>query len=324
MIINKKDSFLNIPLYAFLQAALLLFVFIISIFLGDLYNGGDQIVYQRAYNGISSLNLSKAYLFYTYNIYSVEVIHFLIIWIASHLGINKIIFMAVCNTFLASLIIKIFNALKVNLLITSLFILTNFYLYVLFFAAERLKFGFIFFLIAILYKGTFFYKTPLFILSILSHLQMIILYSGKIFDIFLAELRRLITNFELRWSLFFILPFIFISFLFIQNDLLMKIVAYSDSRGLSDFLRISLFLIMALYYSSSKLKTLVYFVPLFIAVYFVGGDRVNMIGYIYFLYSALQYRNGFNLGVLATTLYFLYININFVKNIILYGNGFHS
>jgi hypothetical protein len=153
---------------------------------------------------------------------------------------------------------------------------------------------------------------------------MIILYSGKIFDIFLAELRRLITNFELRWSLFFILPFIFISFLFIQNDLLMKIVAYSDSRGLSDFLRISLFLIMALYYSSSKLKTLVYFVPLFIAVYFVGEDRVNMIGYIYFLYSALQYRNGFNLGVLATTLYFLYININFVKNIILYGNGFHS
>ena len=246
------------------------------------------------------------------------------IWIASHLGINKIIFMAVCNTFLANLIIKVFNDLKVNFLITSLFITTNFYLYVLFFAAERLKFGFIFFLIAILYKRNSFRKILFFMLSILSHLQMIILYSGKIFDLSLTELKRFITSLELRKSLFLITPFVFISFLFIQSDLLIKIIAYGDSKGLSDFLRISLFLIMALYYSSSKLKTLVYFVPLFIAVYFVGGDRVNMIGYIYFLYSALQYRNGFNLGVLATTLYFLYININFVKNIILYGNGFHS
>jgi len=321
---NKKDSFLNIPLYTFLKVVLLLFVFIISIFLGGLYNGGDQIIYQRTYSGLSNLNLADAYLFYTFNIYSIEIIHFVAIWIASHLGINKIIFMAVCNTFLANLIIKVFNDLKVNFLITSLFITTNFYLYVLFFAAERLKFGFIFFLIAILYKRNSFHKTLFFMLSILSHLQMIILYSGKIFDLSLTELKRFITSLELRKSLFLITPFVFISFLFIQSDLLIKIIAYSDSKGLSDFLRISLFLIMALYYSSSKLKTLVYFVPLFIAVYFVGEDRVNMIGYIYFLYSALQYRNGFNLGVLATTLYFLYININFVKNIILYGNGFHS
>ena len=302
---------------------LLLFVFIISIFLGGLYNGGDQIVYQRTYSGLSNLNLADAYLFYTFNINTIEIIHFMAIWIASHLGINKIIFMAVCNTFLANLIIKVFNDLKVNFLITSLFITTNFYLYVLFFAAERLKFGFIFFLIAILYKRNSFRKILFFMLSILSHLQMIILYSGKIFDLFITELKRFITSLELRRSLFFIIPFVFISFLFFQSAFLIKINAYSDSRGLSDFLRMLLFFIMALYYSSSKSETLVYFIPLFVAVFVVGGHRVNMIGYIFFLYTALQYRNGLNLGLLITTLYFFYININFIKKIILYGNGFN-
>jgi len=120
-----------------------------------------------------------------------------------------------------------------------------------------------------------------------------------------------------------LLPIAVVVFLFIQADLFIKILAYSDNRGWSDFLRILIFLMMALYYSKSKLNTFIYFIPLFIAVYFVGGDRVNMIGYMFFLYSALQYRGGFNIGILITTLYFFYINIDFVRKIILYGNGFN-
>ena len=106
--------------------------------------------------------------------------------------------------------------------------------------------------------------------------------------------------------------------------LFFKIMAYGGDRNLFDFLRMTIFFLIALYYTKDRSETLIYFLPLFIAVYFVGGDRMNMIGYIFCLYYCLPYRAGLNLGVLITSLYFLYANIGFVSNIILYGNGFYQ
>ena len=90
-----------------------------------------------------------------------------------------------------------------------------------------------------------------------------------------------------------------------------------------DFLRMFIFLLLP-YYSNDQKQTLTYFLPLFVAIYLVGGDRVNMIGYIFSMYYCLPYRSGFNFGVLITSIYFLYANLNFVNNILLYGNGFHN
>ena len=104
--------------------------------------------------------------------------------------------------------------------------------------------------------------------------------------------------------------------------LFFKITAYGGDRSIFDFLRMTIFLLIALYYTKDRLETLIYFLPLFIALYFVGEDRMNMIGYIFCLYYCLPYRAGLNLGVLITSLYFLYANIDFISKIILYGNGF--
>ena len=104
--------------------------------------------------------------------------------------------------------------------------------------------------------------------------------------------------------------------------LVYKVTAYGGDRSLFDFLRMTIFFLIALYYTKDRSETLIYFLPLFIAVYFVGGDRMNMIGYMFCLYYCLPYRAGLNLGVLITNLYFLYANIDFVSKIILYGNGF--
>lgn len=315
----------------FLRIALLFSVFNISLILGNLYVGGDNIGYGAIYNGVAGQDIFNAYFLYSYIIKTVEFVHFIFIWIASNLGIDRVFFLSICNTLLAGLLIKTFDNLKVSFLVTSCFILTNFYLYVLFFDTERLKFGFIFYLLFFLFKNQ---NRPSFIfliLSIFSHLQILILFLGRGLQLFINEIKPLLFKFQLKKSLLLASPMILVLFLAINttqvagtNYLFYKVMAYSGDRSLYDFIRITIFFLIALFYTKDKSETLIYFLPLFIAVYFVGGDRVNMMGYIFCLYYCLPYRAGLNLGVLITSLYFLYANINFVKKIILYGNGFYE
>lgn len=324
MIIDTKSLF-NISSFdinVFWRIMLLLSVFIISLILGNLYVGGDNNGYRAIYNGLKGLDIVNAYYFYNYIITTVEFVHFILVWTASNLGIDRIFFLSLCNTFLAGLFIKIFDSFKVNFLVTSSFIITNFYLYVLFFTGERLKFGFIFFLLAFLYRKKLPLSLLFLILSIFSHLQMLILCLGRALQLLLNELQPLLFKFEFRRSLLLVLPALGIGLFVIQTTLFGKILAYGDDRTLFDFLRMGVFFLIALYYTKDKMETVIYFSTLFMAVYLVGGDRVNMIGYMFCLYYCLPYRGGFNLGMLITSLYFLYVNIDFISKIILYGNGF--
>ena len=322
MINNNNNNFLSLSLKTFLRGFVLLLVFLISVFLGNLYIEGDQTVYIRTYNGIPDYSFFDAYLFYTFNISSIEIIHFVIVWLASNLGIEKVIFMSGCNTLIAGLIIKIFDKMNVSFAITALFILTNFYIYVIFFAAERLKFGILFFLLCVIYRKRRYLYPLLLIASILSHLQMLILFSCKAFELFITEIQNIIFTFKLKWSLLLPLPIILVGLLFLQNSIFEKILVYANANSIFDFLRIIIFFLISIFYAKDKNEPVLYFVPLFVAIYFVGGDRVNMIGYIVSLYYCLPYRRGINLGMLITSFYFLYMNIDFVFRVIEYGNGF--
>lgn len=81
---------------------------------------------------------------------------------------------------------------------------------------------------------------------------------------------------------------------------------------------------LSIVYAKDKYTTVYAFIPLFLAVYFVGGGRVNFIGYFAFLFFALHYKKGFNLGVIVTSLYFSVQGFDFLRKIIIYGNGFHQ
>ena len=331
MMINTK-IFLNLPSFnknTFLRITLLFFVFIISLILGNLYVGGDNNGYRTIYNGVADLDIARAYQLYNYIITTVEFVHFIFVWVASNLGIDRIFFLSMCNTFLAGLLIKVFDNLKVNFLVTSFFILTNFYLYVLFFTGERLKIGFIFFLLFFLFRKKYVLSFFFFGLAIFSHLQILILCLGRALQLFINEVKPLLFKLQFKRSLLFVLPMIVFVFFAINSTqisglpyLFFKITAYGGDRSIFDFLRMTIFLLIALYYTKDRLETLIYFLPLFIALYFVGEDRMNMIGYIFCLYYCLPYRAGLNLGVLITSLYFLYANIDFISKIIFYGNGF--
>jgi hypothetical protein len=66
------------------------------------------------------------------------------------------------------------------------------------------------------------------------------------------------------------------------------------------------------------------FIPLIFATILVGAERINMLGYVVFLYHGLQYKGGRNLGVILTMIYFTFKSVGFVLEFIEIGHGFDS
>ena len=100
--------------------------------------------------------------------------------------------------------------------------------------------------------------------------------------------------------------------------------AVAAQNDIFDLVRIFLLLLLSMWYSKNKNQTLLLFVPLVLAVYFVGSDRVNMMAYFVFLYYGLQCKGGLNFRVLTTTVYFALKSYGFVVDIIRYGDGFET
>ena len=318
-----KHSLSFIKINVFLRYLILLIIFILSIIIGNFYDSGDQINYTNSYNAIAGRDIFSAYLLYTYFINAAEIIHFLVTWLGSSLGISKVLLMAIFNTFLGSLVINLFDKLKVNFYVTISFLLTNFYIYIIFFGAERLKFGIIFFLLSLIYSDKVYHRTIFFILSILSHLQSLIFYSGYFVKLFIQKFNWFLRSLKIKWIYVLAFPFFLIFLSIIQSAFVSKVLAYEGERSALDFLRLLIFFLMSLYYSKSYKNTCFSFLPLFFGVLLVGGERINMVGYMFFLFNALQYRNGLNIGILITTIYYFYMSYNFISNIILTGNGFN-
>ena len=303
---------------------LLTMVWVISFVLGNLYTDGDQVIYTYLYDGVRGSDIVGGFSFYRSNIHSVELLHYLFNWIGSNLGIEKVVFYSFVNTFLALYFLLLFRKWNVSFYIIAIILLTNFYLYVLYFSAERLKLGVIFFLLSFIYVRYSFYFS---ILSILSHFQLIIIYISIIFNklfviLFGALVKFKVKYSELRLISLSVVIFLLVVFVF-SGHLISKFDAYYKLRGVEEIFKISVFFAFSLWYSKNKLQVILIFIPIIGAVYFLGGERVNMMGYFVFLFYALQKKRGINLGVLVTSAYFFYKNIVFVDNIIMYGEGFN-
>tara|TARA_B100000963_G_scaffold359192_1_gene385775 strand:+ start:10886 stop:11866 length:981 start_codon:yes stop_codon:yes gene_type:complete len=308
---------------------LLIIVFIISWIVGSLYTTGDQLNYTNVYNNISSYEIVPALVYYRFHLNSLELVHFFFIYFLSAY-FEKVLLFSILNTFFAYLIIRYFDQLKVSLLVTASFITTNFYVYVLFFTAERLKFGLLILLIGLCMKAGSKLRLLTIFSSIFGHAQVVLILAPIIFEDGIRRLIKMLKTSRLKWStLLFIIPLLLIPF--IWEYALFKFQSYRDnvidSTSIFSFLRVTTFFILAAFYAN-KVETIskafIVFIPLFIMVYLIGGDRVNMIAYMYFLYFALRYKNGLNAGILITTLYFFWKTIMFLVSISIYGNGFNQ
>lgn len=302
----------------------MLFVFGLSLLISPQYVNGDQLHYRATYEVVSSLSFIEGYLQYNLLLSSYEYVHYSLIWVFSRF-LDKDVFIAFSNAFLVYFLLINLDKIRVYAPLAIILVLTNFYLFVLYFAAERLKYGMVFFLLSLYYIERVKVFYPFVILSLTAHAQFLIIYAGIAFRNLRNLIWRFFTKGLISKTVFFFFILAFVVVILLNKQIFSKFIAYYDSINIFDLWKMFIFFALSLWYSKKKrLDALFIFIPLIIAAALFGGERVNIFGYFVFMYYALQVNRGVNFGVLATTLYFGVQAYFFVENIVLYGDGFYA
>lgn len=300
--------------------ALVAFGFSLVVF--PYYTEGDQSHYIKFYEAMESLDIVTGYVAYLNYLGAVEPLYYLIVYLGSGF-ISKTLLFSIFNAILAYYLSKTLIALNVNkVLIFSL--LLNYYLVVLFFAAERLKVSMTFFLISF-HQRTLFKSYFFILLSILSHLQAMLLVVATKFTFIFSEIKRFFPRSVLKRMFFYMLiaGAVFGAIIFMFDGLRRKFEIYSAVVRVDGVIKPMVFMALTLLYAQRNyFKIILIFIPLTVASVIVGPDRIVIFCYFVFFAFAVQVRRGLNVGMILTLCYFLYQGVDFVINIIKYNTGY--
>jgi len=307
--------------YKKFSAFVALIVFALSLLISPHYMLGDQEHYRGVFEILPTLSFVNGFIHYSQALSSIEPGHYTISWIFSRF-LEKDLFISILNTILAFYSMQLLIRWRASIYVAASIVLTNFYFYVLFFAAERLKVSFIFLTMALAHvNGSKFYFFSA--LSAISHIQILIVYMMLLFREFSIEFIRIITSGKIKKYFLIGLIAFFLTLVVMSGQIIEKLSAYVViGFDIQSVYKLLVFYFMTLVYSRNRSDVTILFIPLFIAVLMIGDERINMFGYFVFLYYAIPINKGFNMGVVLTSAYFFYKTIIFVHNIIVSGDGF--
>lgn len=295
-----------------------LIVILLSTQILPYYQLDDQNSYRFFYFCTSAVGLGELFFLSEHIVSTNEPVYVFLSWLFRNLSVSKDIYISLFNGLFAYVMISIMQLRSFNthIIIITITVFLNFYILVLFFAAERLKFAALFGLLYILYSNSK-YRYIYLGLSIFSHVQILILYFSYIFKELLLGSKAI----DLR----ILLAIFVLTFLTLGEHIYQKALCYiSINNDIEVLYKSFVFFILALYYSYNRKETIAIYVPLLMSIYFLGGDRLNMFAYFIFLYYGLKVNRGVNLGIIFTSLYFSYKSIILLTNIIMHGNAFYK
>lgn len=310
-------------LYATLSA---ICVLTFSLNIAPLYIDGDQLHYRDFYKYCfyDALTLSQQFFCYQNTLSSQEPGYFFISKLA-YLYLEKDIFISISNTiltfFMTLLILKYYQR-NWQRLIFIILAITNYYFVVMLLSAERLKFSFIFLIIALLISGN--KKIIPFGLAMLTHIQSILLIGPY----YLAQVFDKKTNIWIRGLV--ILGFILLSaalFIFLNDHIESKFTSYSSSTdengtGIIGVIKTSIFILLA-GISVRKIIPIICGMPLIVLSYFLGSERIGMLAFILYVFTVLYYKRKMDVLLFVIMLYFSFKSIGFISNVITYGTGYY-
>jgi hypothetical protein len=288
------------------------------------YVGGDQLHYTRFYNDIRGVNIFSAFIMYRNYLGASEPIYFIIIYLVSSF-VDKNIFMALINGVFMFFVTKLLMLLRINkyFILTLLF---NFYFLVLFLAAERLKFSLLFFVLFIYYiqkkKTSFLFL----ILSILSHVQTILLLLSVYINKLVNSIANIFIHLKIKKSSY-IVPILIISLIvlyILKDHFVRKIASYSgDGFNIHNIVKPVIFMLFTFFiYKKKLLKIFLMFLPMIVGSYFFGETRIVILAYFLFLFLSFKESSNINIFIFLTSIYFIYKGVVFLNDVILYGTGF--
>lgn len=310
----------------FITALVAVGVYLISAILMPMYQLGDQEFYRKFYELAEGASFSQAFELAWLTLSSGEFGYPALVWFFSGI-LDKDVFVSISNAFLAVVFLRVGRRLGGNLLLLVLVVLTNFYLYVLYFGAERLKYAVLFALLGFLVwqktgsrlRGAFFG-----VLGVLFHSQILILIAS-FFSFFLVDFFRQFLRPKILAAFFLFLGIASVLAFYLQDYWLLKLVAYGEGRDPFDIMHLSkVILISALifYYSKYSGRVLLAMIPFFVANAFVGSSRILILMYFVLMFYGLRVRGGMSFGLILVNLYFSLQSIDFVANIMSFGSGF--
>jgi hypothetical protein len=309
-------------LYAFVLSP---FLFGFSFFLVSNYLYGDQVVYRELFDALDSARFSEVFYLSIAIVSGAEPISAILLWVGASLGFDKDVYVSLFNL---GLMLGLFYFLRANRApwYVIFLVFTNYYLLVLLTGAERLKFAYFFLLLAACTKG----KVQVLFLSVapLAHFQSLILLVG-IASGYTGNAVRVLFK---RWVfpkkylyfgiVFFILIFVFLA-LFGQSVFYKAAIYMRSSDGMAGLFQVLVLLVLALLVTKDRLRIFLALLPIIVAVFLLGGNRVNMVAFsVVFYFLALE-RRLTSVLFLTILFYLSFKSVGFLENVILYGDGYY-
>lgn len=300
-------------------------IYFLSEYLLSYYIYGDQLHYTNFYFALRGASVGEVPVIQYSNTGSAEPFYGYMIWFASNAGIEKTPLMAGFNGLFAVLVAATVRKLGGSIALVAI-IFSNYYFIVLITAAERLKFSYIAFCLAILAGGSLgkilFFSTPL--IHLQSALTVASVGFSKFADV-LADQRK-----GLKWDrikgligLSALTVFALLAFLRFQERILGKFQSHSElGEGVASIFQISVLAAASVLISRKKIKAVLFFLPLVLSAAVLGGSRVNMIGFLILMYIGLINGRSLHPVLLALYIYFAYKSVGFIENILMFGVGF--
>lgn len=283
---------------------------------------GDQLFYRSFYDNIYGLSLADGFYAYKDQLGTSEPAYFFLVYLASG-WLPKDVLFSIVNFILYYQIFLWMLRQHVSQLLFPL-LACNFYLLVLSFSAERLKLSLTIFLVACSLRGVLRYV--LLGVSLISHLQAILLLIGTQVEATLHMLRRLMRGrVGLDFLAFLLVMVCVVAVLFLLREHIESKFSYYYGiwGGPAAVIKPLVFMSMAIFYSRGRGgEAFLVSLPMVLASFFIGSERVVIFSYFVFMYYAAPYRRGLNIGVLASALFFAYKGIQFLMRIIAFGDGF--
>ena len=317
----KSVSFFKI-IYSIL---IFILIYFWSVYIMDYYTAGDQIIYNRFYKEAFNLSFLETYILSRGLLDAGEPGFSLIIFYATQY-LERVNFVSVSNAILAVLLFQSVNKRK-NLWLIFFFLITNYYVSVLFFSAERLKFAAILALIFLKMRPGYL-KNVLLLIPSLFHFQYLLLLPVVILGLNQEKISSFIRkpSFGLpaiKSFMFIILGVCIFTFaLRFSATLLNKFFAYSGSADIFDLIRVFILSGFLVFISKDRI------IGIFIALYFtsvvlvLGAERIIImeVGYIFSIIRLLDVNRAAAFLLIGS--YFSFKTIAFYGYVFECGHGF--
>lgn len=304
-------------------------IFIFSMIFFPFATLGDQAHYRLFYGELSTYSFGEGFRFYGKALGTQEWGYYILVYFFSG-WCDKDILMSFINALLGFMLSRCILLLGASKFFLCM-ICFNFYFLVILFSAERLKLGVLFCLLAFSTHGCkgFIY----WVMALLSHAQILILLVISVLSKMAADAvfmfqGRLKYGFLISFALSIVFVVIIVTAL--GDHITAKFEAYSGPEGIfaggwQALWKPTIFLVGSAFYAKKKrYEAVIANIPLLVAAFFVGDERLVMFSYFIFMYYAIQVNKGLNVGVLMSSFYLLVKGVFFLSNIVVYGDGFYG